>query len=71
MSLYLLLDQLTLFLDVGGRRDGTRCAWLTSEEPVNEQYFTGDPCATAGVLKTERMHTYRPYVIIVCFLINV
>ena len=70
-SLYILLEQLTLFLNAGGRRDGTSCIWLTSEEAINEQFYTGGSCAIAGVLKTECMHTHRHYVIIVLFLINV
>ena len=64
---YLFIKQFTLFLDVGGRRNDASCVWLTSEEAVNEQYFMGEPCATAGVLRTERMHSYKPYVIINLF----
>ena len=44
------------FLDVGCRRNGTSCIWLTSEEAVNELYFGGTSCASAGSGRTERMH---------------
>ena len=51
--LYFYIEQFTFFPGVGGRRNGSSCVWLTSEEAVNEEYFPRRSCATAAESRTE------------------